>query len=102
MAYFSLPAPSRRDMQMNDRPTFPEPWTAPTALLHETKPCACCSAEIPCGEFGDDRDGFDALILHDEGVLCCHACVPSWLEDAAESALTDRERPYAGGLAVWG
>lgn len=85
---------------MNARTTFPPPHTAPQVLLTETKPCACCSAEIDCGEFGDDRDGFDALILHEERVLVCHACVPSWIEDSLD-ATPDREVPYLGSTAVW-
>lgn len=80
---------------MNARPLF---HTAPQVLLSETKPCACCSAEIDCGEYGDDRSGFDPLILHDDGALVCHECVPSWIEDQAPL----HDRAYEGGRAVWG
>lgn len=64
----------------------------------ETLPCACCSIEIDCGEYGDDRDGFSDEIFTNERVLVCHECAPDWLE---ESYIPLHDRPYEGGKAMW-
>lgn len=71
---------------------------APQALLVETKPCACCSGEISCGEYGDDLDGFDAGILAADRLLVCTACAPDYIEDQAQ---WEAPRPYEGGRAVY-
>lgn len=77
---------------MNTRPTFPPPHTAPQVLLTETKPCACCSEEVPTGPYGDDRDGFDADILRDDGLMVCLACADDYVSEQAEWRA---ERPYS-------
>lgn len=65
----------------------------------EYKPCECCGKLVDCGEYGDEREGFDNYILTAYDKMICHTCAEDWI--AEEESYPLHDEPYEGGARIW-